>query len=150
MLLLMSLHFLPTSTITLIYNWTGDIELCCCKKKWGIISQKRRMAVFRSQGLKDVTPSALVRCPVWKWKPVANWRVTVRACTRWWSPAARLLIGPSKPIKAHCFCLFRLQREYWSVRKTTQANAANCQRVLGSDNSVYFPNLPKKQKSPPT
>ena len=28
------------------------------------------------------------------------------------------------PIKAHCFCLFRLQREYWSVWKTTQSNAA--------------------------
>lgn len=28
------------------------------------------------------------------------------------------------PIKARCFCLFRLQREYWSVWKTTQSSAA--------------------------
>lgn len=35
------------------------------------------------------------------------------------------------PIKAHCFCLFRLQREYWSALKTTQSNAVVCQRALG-------------------
>lgn len=34
------------------------------------------------------------------------------------------------PIKAHCFCLFRLQREYWSVWKTTQSIAAVCQGLL--------------------
>lgn len=111
------------------------------KKLGNNIIKKMLWAVFRSQGLKDPTPSALVHCPLWKWKPVANcachsegMHQMVKSCC----------MAADQPIKAHCFCLFRLQREYWSVWKTTQANAANCQRVLGSDLSVYFPNVSKK------
>lgn len=72
-----------------------------------------------TSGWKDVTRSSswsAVHCGnESRWQTVY---VAARACTRWWSPATRTLIRPSKPI---VFCLFRLQREYrsaWGRRKT--------------------------------
>lgn len=94
-----------------------------------------------TSGWKDVTHSSswsAVHCGnESRWQTVC---VAARACTRWWSPATRTLIRPSKPI---VFCLFRLQREYrsaWGRRKkrkntTTQSNAAVCQRALGGGDS---------------
>lgn len=71
-----------------------------------------------TSGWKDVTRSSswsAVHCGnESRWQTVC---VAARACTRWWSPATRTLIRPSKPI---VFCLFRLQREYrsaWGRRK---------------------------------
>lgn len=86
------------------------------------------LVVFSSRGFKDLTPSPLVHGPLLKWKPVANcvchsegMHQMVKSCY--------MAVDPS--IKAHCFCLFRLQREYWSAWKTTQSNAGVCQRALG-------------------
>lgn len=71
-----------------------------------------------TSGWKDVTRSSswsAVHCGnESRWQTVY---VAARACTRWWSPATRTLICPSKPI---VFCLFRHQREYrsaWGRRK---------------------------------
>lgn len=86
------------------------------------------LAVFSSCGLKDLTLSLLVHGPLLKWKTAANcvcrsegMHQMVKSC----------YMAVDLPIKAYCFCLFRLQREYWSVWKTAQSNGAVCQRALG-------------------
>lgn len=86
------------------------------------------LAIFSSHRLKDLTPSSLVHRLLLKWKPVANsvchsegMHQMVKSC----------YMAADEPIKAPCFCLFRLQREYWSAWKTAQSNAVVCQRAPG-------------------